>query len=566
MTTAIRTLAALLVAVSLLCFAPAAGAVGVSAATGEAGASDGGAPDPGDELSGGQSGDLDGGADEDNESNGNSGDNSDGTLDDPGGTLNDTDGSTGNESNGTLNDPGGTLNDTDGSNGSESSGTSEDPDESMNNTVDDGDTNETTEEPSDTVDSGSIDETTDATTEGPNDTAEDVGDALNKKTGDLEETLNRTVNNTEMIINGTVEDIERVLGGPPGDTEVGLGDTVEDVEEVLDRTAEYPEREPDETTGTPGKTGDGPTGVTPGADEPAEDTTISSGDGNPPDSGDGPGEESNTGPGAETSAGEARQQSSDGTTADPSERGTAETDSLARRSGVGTTAPDGAAGPGTTLSAFVVGVALLGRSAGATLWVSAVGGSGRSLLAALGSVLRTWGSRVLVLIGYKRYSDDDPLDHPGRRALYEQICASPGSYLAELSEETGVETETARYHLRILAFENLVSHESIRGRRRYFPVDTEWPALDAALHDESTASILTSLERNGPDTVSGLADGLDRDPSTVTHHLDRLADDGIVERERDGRAVMNSLTDPARNALDRQTAASESVRVATPTD
>lgn len=66
----------------------------------------------------------------------------------------------------------------------------------------------------------------------------------------------------------------------------------------------------------------------------------------------------------------------------------------------------------------------------------------------------------------------------------------------------------------------------------------------------------------GPDSVSDLAERLDRDPSTVTHHLDRLAEDGIVERERDGRAVVNKLADSARIAMaddDAPTAAREPV-------
>jgi len=199
----------------------------------------------------------------------------------------------------------------------------------------------------------------------------------------------------------------------------------------------------------------------------------------------------------------------------------------------------------------VAGVTLLGRSASVTAWLSATGGSGGSLLTTVLSLLQAWTDRILAFIGYKRYSDDDPLEHAGRRQLYEAIRSSPGTYLAELSEETDIERETARYHLRILEFENLVSHESIRGRRRYFPVDTEWKGLQAALNDDPTAALIDTLERHGPATVSGLADRLDRDPSTVSHHLDRLAEDGIVERERNGRAVVNRLTAGAANALER---------------
>ena len=204
---------------------------------------------------------------------------------------------------------------------------------------------------------------------------------------------------------------------------------------------------------------------------------------------------------------------------------------------------------GIAVGAVLIGAALIARNAGTAAALSALGGSGGSLLATLVSVLRDWAARILGLFGYKRYSDDDPLEHETRERLYECIRDSPGVYLSEITEETGLKMGTARYHLRILEFENLVTSEEIRGRRRYVPVGTEWAELEAALHDETTARIIESLADEGPDSVTGLAERLDRDPSTITHHLDRLAEDGIVERERDGRAVVNKLAEPARIAM-----------------
>jgi DNA-binding transcriptional ArsR family regulator len=50
------------------------------------------------------------------------------------------------------------------------------------------------------------------------------------------------------------------------------------------------------------------------------------------------------------------------------------------------------------------------------------------------------------------------------------------------------------------------------------------------------------LAERGPTSVSELADTLDVDPSTVSHHLSRLEEVGAVERERRGRAVLSSLS------------------------
>lgn len=48
---------------------------------------------------------------------------------------------------------------------------------------------------------------------------------------------------------------------------------------------------------------------------------------------------------------------------------------------------------------------------------------------------------------------------------------------------------------------------------------------------------------------SELATELDRDPSTVTHHLSTLEDDGLVIRDREGRSVVNELTPETKAAL-----------------
>ena len=49
--------------------------------------------------------------------------------------------------------------------------------------------------------------------------------------------------------------------------------------------------------------------------------------------------------------------------------------------------------------------------------------------------------------------------------------------------------------------------------------------------------------------MSDLADDLCRDPSTISHHLQRLEEDEIIARERQGRAVVNRLSSDARTAL-----------------
>jgi len=155
---------------------------------------------------------------------------------------------------------------------------------------------------------------------------------------------------------------------------------------------------------------------------------------------------------------------------------------------------------------------------------------------------------VLGLAGYQRYEDDDPLVHPLRGTLYDRIQTEPGTYLSALADATETPLGTVRYHLKILEFEGLVTRADLNGRRRYYPLDVEPGVIETLLEDSAALAVLEELATSAA-TVGELADRVDRDPSTITHHTTRLADMGLVERERDGRTTRNRLTDEGRAAV-----------------
>jgi DNA-binding transcriptional ArsR family regulator len=162
---------------------------------------------------------------------------------------------------------------------------------------------------------------------------------------------------------------------------------------------------------------------------------------------------------------------------------------------------------------------------------------------------------LVALVGYSRH-DSDPLEHDVRARVYDLVRESPGTYPAAIVDRLGVSRSTVRYHLRVLEDEDLVSEQAVDGRRRYVAAEaTAAERTLAAVDDGSTAgAVVEALARDGPATVSELAERLDRSPGTVTHHLNRLEDAGVVDRERDGQAVQNRLAvdvgplDPAASA------------------
>lgn len=149
---------------------------------------------------------------------------------------------------------------------------------------------------------------------------------------------------------------------------------------------------------------------------------------------------------------------------------------------------------------------------------------------------------------YNRRDDSDPLAHTRRSELAAVVSESPGMPLTTLSDRMDVPRSSLRYHVRILEEEGELETTRILGRRRVFPAG-ENAELVAALADEGTRRIVTTLARMQPATGCRLADEAGKSNSTVSYHLDRLAEAGVVERDRDGRQVYNRLTADAEELV-----------------
>lgn len=226
--------------------------------------------------------------------------------------------------------------------------------------------------------------------------------------------------------------------------------------------------------------------------------------------------------------------------------------------GVAGAPPAGPARPLSTGAVVLGGVLIGGIAAQRALTFATVSGrsgvdvvrtGGRAVVTAAKEhcVDRCW--RVAAFLRYHRYDDSDPLEHDGRAAIHRVIEETDGAYLSEISRATAIPISTVRYHLRILEHERVVTAVKMRGKRLYFPAGSEPSELTAALKDDGPAAVLRALARQGPETVSGLAATLDRDVSTVSHHLQQLAAAGLVRRERDGQTVVNRLAPAVRDTL-----------------
>lgn len=161
---------------------------------------------------------------------------------------------------------------------------------------------------------------------------------------------------------------------------------------------------------------------------------------------------------------------------------------------------------------------------------------------------------LFVLAGAIRNGDGDPLDNEVRAEIHDAVEEESVIRLTRLAADLDVGTSTVRYHVRILDDARMVDVETIWGKRWLSvpTVERTDVLLAAALDDEALASVFEVLSDRDPASVSELAAVLDRAPSTVSYHLQRLANAGLVERERDGSSVRTSLADEIQERLDEE--------------
>lgn len=151
----------------------------------------------------------------------------------------------------------------------------------------------------------------------------------------------------------------------------------------------------------------------------------------------------------------------------------------------------------------------------------------------------------VMLAAYSRFNEVSPLNHDFRAEIADIVDTLPGIYLAQLVARTDRPTSTVRYHTRILEREGEIQRANIGGNLRLYPthIDSNDFAYLAAIRDPATERVIAMVREHEPVKTGRLATLIDRAPSTVSHHLSRLEDTGVIERTRDGESVLVTLAD-----------------------
>ncbi|HZX19620.1 MAG TPA: winged helix-turn-helix transcriptional regulator [archaeon] len=137
-----------------------------------------------------------------------------------------------------------------------------------------------------------------------------------------------------------------------------------------------------------------------------------------------------------------------------------------------------------------------------------------------------------------------------RKKIYNTVKKNPGLHFREIQRRVEIATGALQYHLDYLQKKHLIKTERETKFLRYYLVRQDFAetGLMALLRQDSIRKIVVFLlqRRFANNTTISLQVGLS--PSTTSWHLEKLVENGIVEKERKGRKTYFKISDKDRIA------------------
>lgn len=161
----------------------------------------------------------------------------------------------------------------------------------------------------------------------------------------------------------------------------------------------------------------------------------------------------------------------------------------------------------------------------------------------------------IAFLGYRKITAGNVLGSPVRTLIFATIKANPGIYFNELSQETGINRGSLRYHLALMRMTGKVSTLAMEGNTRYFEnsgkfSETEQKVLKYLRNDKERAIFLHLITY--PETTrSDLEKMLKISGAAVTWHTNRLCDAGMLTVTKRGKTVQYLINPDARTYLEK---------------
>lgn len=157
--------------------------------------------------------------------------------------------------------------------------------------------------------------------------------------------------------------------------------------------------------------------------------------------------------------------------------------------------------------------------------------------------------KLFACLGFRRIARNNILGNATRQAIYLCIARMPGIGIQALVRETLVSRGALSYHIALLKLQNKIVVQKNHGNIGYFENNGRYDGLEqkviSHLRNDTGRKILGTLAAYPARSRSDLEHLLSVSGPTVTWHMKRLEDDGLLAVARDGRYCRYCLTDMA---------------------
>ncbi len=136
-----------------------------------------------------------------------------------------------------------------------------------------------------------------------------------------------------------------------------------------------------------------------------------------------------------------------------------------------------------------------------------------------------------------------------RRRIYDHVCDVPGVHLRQIQRDLEMPLGTLEYHLRQLERHDLVTTREDGRFKAYFPTE----GMDRRdrdylyfLRQEMPRRLALQIADQPDIGFQELKENMPVSGSTVSFHLKKLVEAGLIEDEKVGRQKIYRATDPER--------------------
>jgi predicted transcriptional regulator len=119
-----------------------------------------------------------------------------------------------------------------------------------------------------------------------------------------------------------------------------------------------------------------------------------------------------------------------------------------------------------------------------------------------------------------------------RRQIYDYILKHPGIHISDLSKKLDLPRSTLVYHLRYLKKLGFIDETRCKKYTRYYvskEIDRTHKKILNLFREEATRRIGLYLAQNQLSSVNEISKNMNKDRSTISYHLKKLNDAGILK-------------------------------------